>query len=155
MVVLFAPSPNQLTHHPLDHGQHLLVRLPSCQVDLLGPTSHQANPPAPRILNIPSWFPMASPESAEVGVFPTEAVLLQDNERDLLGGLLHTGGGGAGPDCLPAAGVHCAQGRGLQEGECGEEDSRAKEKLYGIDCLLSNPATQGRLIYYVRNSSAA
>ena len=119
MVVLFAPSPNQLTHHPLDHGQHLLVRLPSCQVDLLGPTSHQANPPAPRILNIPSWFPMASPESAEVGVFPTEAVLLQDNERDLLGGLLHTVDGEAGPDRLPVAGVHCPNWRITEGGIWG------------------------------------
>ena len=81
--------------------------------------------------------------------------MLQDNERDLLGGLLHTGGGGAGPDRLPAAGVHCAQGGGSREVECGEEDSQAKEKIYGIDCPLSNPATLGGLICCVRNSSPA
>ena len=45
-------------------------------------------------------------------------------------------GGGAGPDHLPAAGVHCAQGGGSWEGECGDEDSQAKDKLYGIDCPL-------------------
>ena len=77
------PSPHQLTHHPLDQGQHLLVCLPSWQI-LLGPTRHQANPSAPRILNIPSWCPKAAPETPEVGVCPTEAVLLQDNERELL-----------------------------------------------------------------------
>ena len=130
-MVLFLPPPINCPITTWIIRQHLLVCLPSCQV-LLGPSSHRANSPAPRILNIRSWCPKAAPKSPEIGVCPTEAVLLQDNERDLLGGLLHTVGGGAGPDRLPVAGVHCAQIGGLRKGEYGEEDSQAKEKLYGI-----------------------